>query len=920
MEDTRKFNRYLSTVDVWALSLGCIIGWGAFVMPGTTFLPTAGPAGTLIAIVLGAAVMLVVAANYAYLMRKQPGIGGVYAYTKRAFGRDHAFISSWFLCLAYLSLIPQNATALNVVGRALFGTVLQHGMHYRVAGYEVYLGEIGISVAVLAAVALMAIYCKRLLQWIQTLFGILLLVGVLIISAVALPHVNPRAVFGSFGEENPIHGIFSIVILAPWAFVGFEVVSLETVHFKFKMHKTKWLVCAAILLGSFMYISMSVIAASIVPDGYAAWQDYLADLGKFSNYAAIPTFNAAKALIGDTGLIVMGLTVISAIITSVIGFYRASSRILTNMAEDHILTRSFEKPSFCFIFVMIVSILLSLFGRNVLGWVVDLSSFGAIVAFGYASAAAYKTAREEKHRRMRRLGLGGIVASVVFGLAQLIPYLSTIETMDAESYLLLALWCLMGFLFYWRTMSQSSAIGAGSEHITITALFSLLFYSALVWYIKVVLRSPGEAVKDAVRRCSLTLFAVVFLGLGIMMLIHTQLKRKQMAMERERIRAVEGSKAKSQFLFNMSHDIRTPMNAIMGFAHLGRQKGLSADEKDVYFEKIDHSGQQLLSIINDVLDMSRIENDKIELAPVPTNLIADFEDIQDLFSSQMQERGIDFSMDSSGVEDAWVLCDKNRLNRAMLNLLSNASKFTSEGGRVSVSIRENGKANGKGAYEIRVRDSGIGMSREFTENLFKPFERERTSTVSGIQGTGLGMSITKSIIDLMGGSIDVFTELGKGTEFVIQVSFPIMDPPEEKSAAAQNAPVELSKTRALLVEDNPINMEIAAMILAQAGIAVEKAENGQIAVDMVSASTPGYYDLVLMDIQMPVMDGYTAAKAIRSLKEPALNSVPIVAMTANAFAEDIRTAKEAGMNGHIAKPIDIAVMMKTIIEVLSERK
>ena len=762
VEDKRVFNKYLSMVDVWALSLGCIIGWGAFVMPGTTFLPVAGPAGTVIALSLSAVIMLIIAANYAYLMRRQPGIGGVYAYTKEAFGRDHAFISAWFLCLAYLSLIPQNATALTVVGRALLGETLQHGLHYRIAGYEIYLSEIGIAIAVLAVIALMAIYNKRLLQRIQTIFGILLLVGVLILSAVALPHVDLRAVFDSFGTGHPLQGIFSIVILAPWAFVGFEVVSLETAHFKFKVHRTRWLIGVAILLGGFMYISMSVIAASVIPDGYATWQEYMSDLGRFSNYAAIPTFNAAKMLIGDAGLALIGLTVISAIITSVIGFYRASTRILTNMAEDHILTRQFERPPFCFLFVMVVSILLSLFGRNVLGWVVDLSSFGAIVALGYASAAAYKTARREQNAGMRLLGVGGIVTSVMFGLAQLIPYLSSIEAMDAESYLLLALWCLMGFLFYWRTMSQSAAIRMGNEHVTIMALFSLLFYSALIWYVKATLRAPDELLRRAAADNLVALFVVVFVGLGIMLLIHNRLRRRQIALERERIRAIEGSRAKSQFLFNMSHDIRTPMNAIMGFTHLGKQKDLSAAEKDDYFEKIEHSGHQLLSIINDVLDMSRIENDRMGLVPVPTDLIASFAEMRDLFASQMQENRIAFTVDTSGVEHGWVLCDKNRLNRIVLNLLSNAAKFTPEGGCVRVTVRETDRAAGSGTYEIRVKDTGIGMSKAFTENLFKPFERERTSTISGIQGTGLGMSITKGIVDMMEGSPRSIHRVGAG--------------------------------------------------------------------------------------------------------------------------------------------------------------
>lgn len=919
--EQKEYSRYLSKVDVWALSLGCIIGWGAFVMPGTTFLPVAGPAGTVIAILVSAAIMLVIGLNYAYLMAKQPGIGGVYAYTKGVFGRDHAFISSWFLCLAYLSLIPQNATALTLVGRALFGHALQQGAHYQLAGYEVYLTETACAIFVLVIIAVLAIFCKRLLQWIQTGFGILLLMGVVIISAAALPHVNLKSLFESFGTGHPLQGIFTIVMLAPWAFVGFEVVSLETAHFKFQIRKSKWLIGIAILIGGFMYVSMTVIAASVIPDGYESWQAYIADLGRFSNYAAIPTFNAARTLIGETGLVIMGVTVISAIVTSVIGFYRASARILANMAEDHILTQGFERPSVCFIFVMVVSILLSLFGRNVLGWVVDLSSFGAIVGFGYTSAAAYRTAKGEQDRRMAALGVCGIVASVIFGLAQLIPYLSSIEAMDAESYMLLALWCLLGFQFYWRTMTQSTALGLGSEHVTISSLFTLLFYSALIWYVKTVMREQDAALlMAAAGRNAIILCTVVILGLCIMLLIHTRLRKRQVALDHERIHAIEGSKAKSQFLFNMSHDIRTPMNAIMGFTHLGMKEDLSAEEKDAYLKKIDRSGQQLLSIINDVLDMSRIENDRIELDPVPTDLAAALEEMRDVFSTQMEEKRIHFTVDTAGVEDRWVLCDKNRFSRVVLNLLSNACKFTPEDGRVSVVMREVHRTRDYGDYELRVRDSGIGISEAFKENLFKPFERERTSTVSGIQGTGLGMSITKGIVDLMGGIIEVFTEPGKGTEFIVQISFPIVEAPSVQPVEPKHRDVDLSRIRALLVEDNAINMEIATMILEQAGITVEKAENGLIAVQKVKASRPGDYDLILMDIQMPEMDGYTATREIRSLDDKALASLPIIAMTANAFAEDIRAAEEAGMDGHIAKPIDVNTMLGTITEALSKHE
>ena len=270
----------------------------------------------------------------------------------------------------------------------------------------------------------------------------------------------------------------------------------------------------------------------------------------------------------------------------------------------------------------------------------------------------------------------------------------------------------------------------------------------------------------------------------------------------------------------------------------------------------------------------------------------------------------------------YVWCDKKNLNRVLLNVLSNAFKFTPEGGTITASLYEiNGVEEDYGSYELRVQDSGIGMSREFVERMWGAFERERTSTDSGVEGTGLGLAITKSIVDLMGGTIEVLTAPGSGTEIILRFKFRLAEKEElrEENAAGEAAggeTMDFTGKRLLLVEDNAINLEIAKMILEQMGFVLETAENGQIAVDMVSASSPGYYDAVLMDIQMPVMDGYAATRAIRSLNDAALANVPILAMTANAFQEDVRAAMDAGMQAHIAKPIDIGAMMSALTKVL----
>ena len=378
--------------------------------------------------------------------------------------------------------------------------------------------------------------------------------------------------------------------------------------------------------------------------------------------------------------------------------------------------------------------------------------------------------------------------------------------------------------------------------------------------------------------------------------------------------AEEASKAKTFFLSNMSHDIRTPLNAIIGYTTLANHDGVTYEEKTGYIDKIEMAGRQLLEIVNDVLDMSRIESGKFSLEPTCVDLEDCVLEASDLVRTQLEAKKIELYV-SCAVSHKWVLCDKVMLDRALMNLLCNAGKFTEENGSVSLHLNELDCSSGTGSYEIRIKDTGIGMSPEFAERLFIPFERERTSTVSRIQGTGLGLAITKSIVDMMGGDISVQTEKGKGTEFVITVGFPLAEP-EEKLFAGEVNEISFEGKRALLVEDNMINMEIAQMLLEQAGFLIETAENGKIALEMTAASEPGYYDVILMDIQMPVMDGYMSAQAIRSLPDPGLAGIPIIAMTANAFQEDIKKAEEVGMNGHIAKPLDIPSMKATLQQVL----
>ena len=519
-------------------------------------------------------------------------------------------------------------------------------------------------------------------------------------------------------------------------------------------------------------------------------------------------------------------------------------------------------------------------------------------------------------------------------------------------------------------------------------------------------------------------------------------------------KAESANRAKSTFLSNMSHDIRTPMNAIIGFTTLALSNIDDKDRVKDYLTKTLASSNHLLSLINDVLDMSRIESGKIHLEEVEVNLSDVLHDLKTIVSGQIYAKQLELYMDAMDVTDEDVYCDKTRLNQILLNLLSNAIKFTPAGGTVSVRVRQlAGKVRGCGQYEFRIKDNGIGMSQEFAQKIFEPFERERTSTVSRIQGTGLGMAITKNIVDMMGGTIEVQTAQGKGTEFTVCVPMraqteqrpvekiteleglkalvvdddfntcdsvtkmlvkvgmraewtlsgkeavlrarqalemsdvyhayiidwrlpdmngievtrqirslhddtPIIiltaydwsDIEVEAKAAGVTAfcskPMFMSDLREtlmsalgqkpmdavqgllpdknadfkgkhiLLVEDNELNREIAQEILREYGFLVDTAENGAVAVEKVSTAAPGSYDLVLMDVQMPIMDGYTATRKIRALDDPARAKLPILAMTANAFDEDRRNALESGMNGFLSKPIVIDDLVQELRKIL----
>ena len=478
------------------------------------------------------------------------------------------------------------------------------------------------------------------------------------------------------------------------------------------------------------------------------------------------------------------------------------------------------------------------------------------------------------------------------------------------------------------------------------------------------------------------------------------LEKKNHALEIAVQQEAAANRAKRDFLFNMSHDIRTPMNAIIGYTTLAETNLTQPAKVADYLQKISTASQHLLSLINDVLDMSRIESGRVVLEQKSVHLPTLVQDVQDIIQSNVTAKGLSFAVDLAGVRDADVVADPLRLQRILLNILSNAVKFTPSGGSITLRVVEksgasasmpaspdgrtaggvsegvgeprsmgttgpesngagestslvssgavsssagestsmeaagagsssagestslvssgagsNGEPVRYGDYEFYVRDTGIGMSAEYQKHIFEQFSREETSTVSKTEGTGLGMPITKRLVEMMDGSIDLLSVQGQGTEFTVHLRLPLCGAPKKETPVADPA---FAGMRLLVVEDNELNMEITTTVLEEAGFVVDQAVNGQAALEKIATAAPGQYALVLMDIQMPVMDGYEATRHIRALPDPAKARIPIVAMTANAFAEDRENALAAGMNDHIAKPFDIHTLLWKLAEILKK--
>ncbi|MCI8426103.1 MAG: response regulator [Lachnospira sp.] len=389
------------------------------------------------------------------------------------------------------------------------------------------------------------------------------------------------------------------------------------------------------------------------------------------------------------------------------------------------------------------------------------------------------------------------------------------------------------------------------------------------------------------------------------------------------------NKVKGQFLMNMSHDVRTPLNTILGMTAIAQKESDDKEKMSECIKKIDIAGKHLLSLVNDVLDMSQIDSGKMILTEEVISLTQLFKKVADMMKIEAKEAKltIDWTIQ---LKDEIIIGDSLRIQQVLINIINNAIKYTSEGGHVLLEMiqLEDKVKEGYGTYRFSCTDTGIGMRQDFLERIFLFFERDKNTTLSGVAGTGVGLAITKGILDLMGGSICVKSELNKGSTFTVDFHFKVQKQELQKEqdtiqdvivdSNSQEQTQDYTNKRILLVEDVELNMEIAEELIGTTGVQIDKAYNGKEAVELFSKNPCGYYNLIFMDIQMPVMDGYEATSQIRSLDKPDSKSIPIVALSANALADDIENSLNAGMNEHIAKPIDMEAVWKVLKKYLNE--
>ena len=937
-------------LGAWAFAFGTAVGWGSLVMPGTVFLPKAGPLGTCIGVFVGAAIMAVIAWNYHYMTRRYPGPGGAFAFASRAFGHDHGFLCAWFLCLTYVAIVWANATALTIIARCLFGDILRFGFHYSIAGYGIYLGDVLLPGAAILVAA--AICCRRrFASSMQAVLAVLFAVGIAICFGAAVLRCGGdlRVAAPAFAPDgsSPVSQILKIVALAPWFYVGFESISHLSGEFSFSLRKTFRVMLAAIVVSAFAYAFL-VLLPALAPAGAGGWPDSTASIGGHGGAPSLPTFAAAVRALGRVGTVIIGVTAVAAIFTNLVGNMTVASRLLGAMADDGILPARLGAkgadgtPTAAVLFIAGVSLLIPLLGRTAIGFIVDVATIGAAIAYAYTSAAVFRTACATGSRLGRIMGFCGLLLSGGICILFILPNYFSGSMMATESYLILVLWCILGFLFYRFVFGRDQDQRFGHSTVVWITLLVLIFFMSHMWMrqasVDATKRSFSEirlfhdrncvvgmgahsddgwsdnmtrqldSVNNSLVHVGLVQAGLMAVSLAIMFSLYAMLRRRERRLEQEK------TMAKSYFFSTVSHDIRTPLNAIIGFSEMLKAGFKTDAEREQALDSILVSGKTLLGLINDVLDLSKLESGRMEINLEPTDCPRLLRRVMDAFRVSSGKPGVDMLCDVE--EMPALMLDPQRLRQIVFNLVGNAVKFTEKGHvtlRASYECSEDAET---GEFRLSVEDTGCGIAEEDQKRICSAYVQVGAKLARN-GGTGLGLAICTQLVRAMGGELKVRSVLGKGSTFeIVLPDVRSTDLPEVPAAApsepspATSAASPRSVRRILLVDDSKMNLMVLKALLKKSGdYETTMAMDGQEALKALETSDARPYDLVLTDMWMPNLDGEGLVKSIRA--DASLASVRVLVVTADVEIRE--KAAEMGFDGILLKPVTTAALEQTLM-------
>ena len=953
---------YLSPLGVIALSFGYAVGWGSFVMPGSMFLPKAGPAGTIIGLLIGTVAIIVLAFNYHKMICSIQGSGGAYGYVTKMFGYNHGFLVGWFLSLTYISILLANATALVLLARYLFGDRLQFGFHYTLAGFDVYLGEVLLSLGTIGFCGCVSLLSKRFAIRIHTFFAFMLVAGVLVCFIAALwGHQGGTATMApafSAGGGPAWLQILRIFAIVPWAFVGFEAVVQSSSEFRFPIKRTFALLLTAILLSALIYILLVLLPVLALPDGFSSWKEYIDMLPRLKGIDGMPVFSAAQKALGPVGVAVIGGSMLSAQLTALFATYIALSRLLRAMSDDEMLPKWFGRcnaegtPVNAILSVMCISLPIPFLGRTVIGWPVDLSNFGAAVAYGYTSAAVLALIRKDpsgSHPAEKAAGIFGLVMAVIFSLLMLVPNYLSGSSLSTESYLLLAIWCFAGFMLYRRDFILDSQNRFGHAIVVWIAVIIVIFFSSLMWFRLAVCDSAENAFEDLVGKTvtreaartsishvngdmlfkSIVELGILIASLSIILNMISILHRREDSLIVEKLKAEESaSQSKSYFFSTISHDIRTPLNAIIGYSQMLKMGFKLEEDREQALNSIIASGKSLIRLIDDAIVFAKLEDGQLEFERKPTDCARLLQKFVDAFRRARQLQNVEFRCRADDMPT--LLIDPKRVRQILFNLLDNAAKFTQQG---FVEVRasfERASEGGTGTLRFEVEDTGCGISEKDLKRITTPYVQVDAKQARH-GGTGIGLAVCLKLTDAMGGALSIVSELGKGSTFTVTLNnvevsdaAPVEDDepdtvpnatvtnlPRLEPAAGEKAETPLQNTapkRILIADDQKVNLMVLKTMLKKLGHAdVVMARDGQEALNILTSSeTP--FELVLTDMWMPVMDGEGLVNAIRA--DGKLAELPVHVVTADTEMQG--KYGEIGFNGILLKPVTVEKLREII--------